>query len=137
MISGIDPKVDKMSNSVDFATLLAYLRRIPAIEPEFGTDSNQAGAWLVKFRIYFGHPGAWKAGMDLGYVVNWIAIADPLPPLFKPVSAPPDMNGNEPRELLWWLIECWTPSFTPGDLAQSLEVSLFDYPGAAPDSPGE
>jgi|SRR5580765_369726 len=119
-----------MSSPVDFAPLLAYLRRIPAIDPiaHDGTDSNQEGAWLVKFRIDIGHPGAWKAVMDLGYAVNWISIADPLPTVFKPVSAPPDMNGNEPRELLWWLIQCWTPSFTPGDLAHALEVSLFDYP---------
>jgi hypothetical protein len=48
--------------------------------------------------------------------------------VFKPVSAPPDMNGDEPEELLWWLIECWTPEFTPADLTEALEGNLFRYP---------
>ena len=69
--------------------------------------------------------------MDLGYVVNWISLANPLPTEFKPVSPPPDMNGDDPRELLRWLIQCWTPEFTPGDLARALDVSLFGYPSAA------
>jgi hypothetical protein len=115
---------------VDFTSLLSFLRRIPAIDPiePSGTDSNVQGAWLVKFRIDTNHPDAWKTVMDLGYVVNWIALATPLPTIFKPVSSPPDMNGDNPGELLWWLIESWTPSFTPSDLAHALETSLFRYP---------
>ena len=121
-----------MSNPVDFGPLLAYLRRIPAVDHDFGTDSNDKGEWLVKFRIDISHPDAWKTVMDLGYVVNWIALANPLPTVFKPVSAPPDMNGDEPSELLRWLILCREPEFTPSELAHALEVSLFRYPPTAP-----
>ena len=120
---------------VDFAPLLAFLGRIPAIKPikpDVGPASNSDGAWLVKFQIDITHPTAWATVMDLGYVVNWVSLANPLPTVFKPVSAPPDMNGDEPKELLWWLIECWTPEFTPADLTEALESNLFRYPKGGP-----
>ena len=120
-----------MAKKVDFAPLLAYLGRVPAIrpiKPDVGPASNEDGAWLVKFQIDITHPGAWSTVMDLGYVANWISVADPLPTVFKPVSAPPDMNGDDPANLLWWVIECWTPEFTPSDLAKALESNLFRYP---------
>lgn len=37
------------------------------------------------------------------------------------------MNGNDPRELLAWVIECRTPQFTPKECAETLDVSLFEY----------
>lgn len=107
--------------------LVAYFRRIPAIGPEIGCGMREDGAWWVKFHIDVTHPGAWKAVMDLGYVLNWLSLADSLPTVFKPVSPPPDMNGNDPQFLLWWVVECVQPSFTPAECAHALDVSLFDY----------
>jgi hypothetical protein len=117
-----------MSSPVDFEPLLTFLQRIPAIGNKIGTGVRDDGTWLIKFQIDTKHPGAWKAVMDLGYVLNWLALADPLPTIFKPVSPPPDMNGNDPTELLMWLVECPKSSFTPTQCAHALDVSLFDYP---------
>jgi hypothetical protein len=116
-----------MEHAAEFEPLLAYLRRIPAIRPRFGSGRTDDGMWWVKFAIDLDHPGAWKAVMDLGYVLNWLSLAQPLPTVFRPVSPPPDMNGNDPRELLAWVIECRTPQFTPKECAETLDVSLFDY----------
>src|SRR5262245_21651590 len=84
---------EAVGKQVDFAPLLAFLGRVPAIrsiDPEVGPASNDDGAWLVKFQIDITHPAAWMTVMDLGYVANWISIADRLPTVFKPVSVPPD-----------------------------------------------
>lgn len=116
-----------MEHASELESLLAYLRRIPAIVPRFGTGGTEDG-WWVKFVINVDHPGAWKAVMDLAYVLNWLSLAQPLPTVFRPVSPPPDINGNEPRELLGWVIECHKPEFTPKLCAEALETNLFDYP---------
>lgn len=127
-----------MPHSVDFTDLLEYLSRIPAISPinsSIGPASNAERGWLIKFRIDIAHPEAWATVMDLGYVVNWISVANPLPTRFIPVSAPPDMNGDDPATLLWWIIECWTPEFTPSDIAKAMRTNLVRYaePGELPD----
>jgi hypothetical protein len=128
-----------LGKPVDFTPLLAFLARVPAIKPikaDLGPASNDDGAWLVKFQIDIAHPAAWATVMDLGYVANWLSLNDRLPTVFKPVSVPPDMNGDDPAYLLWWLVECWTPEFTPADLTAALEGNLFRYSPAkgAPDA---
>ncbi|MFO0952711.1 MAG: hypothetical protein U0835_16495 [Isosphaeraceae bacterium] len=129
-----------MRKPVEFTPLLAFLARVPAIRPimpDLGPASNDDGAWLIKFQIDIAHPAAWATVMDLGYVVNWLSVHDRLPTVFKPVSVPPDMNGDAPADLLWWLIECWTPEFSPADLAAALEGNLCRYPGPVSASEAE
>lgn len=105
-----------------FATLEAYLRRIPSIDGAMGKGSNEHG-WWVKFSIDIGSPIAWHTVQELGHVLNYLSINERLPTRFQPVSPPPYLNGG-PDDFLSWVIECDDLDFRPGTVAKWLEGRL-------------
>lgn len=111
-----------------FAELLAYLQRIPAVEvndtPSRGFGSGvEDGIWWVKFSIRVDHPLSWHTVQELGHVLNYLSVTEPLPTLFKPVSPPPYMNGG-PEHYLSWVIECHEDKMSPSTVAEWLEGRL-------------
>ena len=116
-----------MSATRDFAKLLAFLARLPAISLPAGQDSIGRGSfddgnWWVKFSLDTDHPLAWRHVQELGHVLNLVSINEPLPTVFKPVSPPAYLNGGV--EFLSWVIESTDPSFTPDDCEEWLEGRL-------------
>ena len=107
----------------NFESLLSFLQKLPAIENEpIGSGNFENGNWWVKFRINTNHELAWRHIQELGHVLNYISINEPLPTAFMPVSPPPYMNGGE--EFLSWVIESKEPDFTPDLCAEWLEGRL-------------
>ena len=109
--------------------LLAFLERLPAMGLPAGRKSIGAGAaedgrWWVKFRLDTSHPLAWRVVQELGHVLNYVSLEEPLPTVFKPVSPPPYMNGG--LEFLSWVIEGTDARFTPADCARWLQGRLPD-----------
>jgi hypothetical protein len=108
-----------------FHALLAFLARIPAIETNtpvhggFGSGLFENGCWWVKLTIRIEHQLAWSTVQELGYVLNYLSLDEPLPTVFKPVSPPPYLNGGP--EFLSWVIESKLPDFTPDLAAKWLE----------------
>ncbi len=93
-----------MPESNDLEPLVAFLRRVPALDAGIGSDVSSSGGWWVKFAIDIEHPLAWHVVQEFGHVLNQLSIDEPLPTVLKPVSPPPYMNGG-PREFLSWVIE--------------------------------
>ena len=112
-----------------FEPLLALLERLPAIRLPAGRQSIGRGAaedgrWWVKFSLDTSHPLAWRAVQELGHVLNYVSLEEPLPTVFKPVSPPPYMNGGV--EFLSWVIEATDARFTPELCAKWLQGRLPD-----------
>jgi hypothetical protein len=57
---------------------------------------------------------------ELGFVLNYISLEEPLPTVFKPVSPPPYMNGG-PKDFLSWVIEPTGNYIDPAWIAEALE----------------
>jgi len=114
-----------MKHSKDFASLLAFLARVPGIQPVMGSGRADDGNWWVKFGIDIDHPLAWHVVQELGCVLNYISVDERLPTVFMPVSPAPYMNGG-PADFLSWVIESKDPAFSPADAAQWLEGRLPD-----------
>ena len=112
-----------MEHSPQFQPLIDYLVRVPAVgQPNiFGSGEFEDGWWL-KFAIDIGHPLAWNVVQELGHVLNYLSVEEPLPTVFKPVSPPPYMNGG-PRDYLSWVIEA-PSSMSPEVVAKWLEGRL-------------
>jgi hypothetical protein len=109
-----------------FTKLVDFLARIPAIEsndtPSRGVGSGESDAgWWVKFQIDVDHDLAWNTVQEMGHVLNYLAVDERLPTVFKPVSPPPYMNGG-PDEYLSWVIE--GADMPPGTVATWLEERL-------------
>lgn len=110
-----------------FENLLSFVEKMPAIDLPAGRKSIgfgefEDGNWWIKFKINTGHDLAWRHVQELGFVLNYVSIEEPLPTVFKPVSPPPYLNGGE--EFLFWIIESKEPSFTPDHCAEWLEGRL-------------
>ena len=114
---------DDSKDAAEFAGLLAYLRRVPAIEPSIGTGYSDGGRWWVKFAIDIQHPLAWRVVQEFGHVLNYMSIEEKLPTVFMPVSPPPYLNGG-PHDYLSWLIESRTVDFKPDACAEWLDGRL-------------
>lgn len=109
-----------------FTKLVDFLARIPAIEsndtPSRGIGSGESDAgWWVKFQIDVDHDLAWNTVQEMGHVLNYLAVDERLPTVFKPVSPPPYINGG-PDEYLSWVIE--GADMPPGTVATWLEERL-------------
>lgn len=109
--------------SPSFAELTQYLERIPSVSGSIAHGCDEDGGWWVKFGINIEHPFAWHTVQELGHVLNYLSIEEPLPTLFKPVSPPPYMNGG-PDTFLSWVIECPVAAFQPKTCAEWLEGRL-------------
>ena len=106
-----------------FATLIDYLKKVPAIEGEIGHGADDQGNWWVKFSIDIHHELAWQVVQELGHVLNYVSLDERLPTVFYPVSPPPYMNGG-PADFLSWVIETRDPDFRPGTAQKWLEGRL-------------
>jgi hypothetical protein len=107
----------------DLEPLLAFLRRVPAIQRGAGSGVFDDGRWWVKFGIDIEHELAWRVVQELGHVLNYLSLNEQLPTVFKPVSPPPYANGG-PKDFLSWVIEATDTEFTPADCAEWLEGRL-------------
>jgi len=103
-------------------TLTNFLERIPAIQKPISSGAFD-GLWWVKFSINIKHDLAWNVVQELGHIVNYISVEEPLPTIFYPVSPPPYMNGG-PTEFLSWVIETKDKDFTPEMMKEWLEGRL-------------
>lgn len=112
-----------MADQSNTESLLAFLKRVPAVRESIGAGVDEDGNWWVKFVIDIGHPLAWNVVQELGHVLNYLSIDERLPTTFMPVSPPPYMNGG-PRDFLSWVIECRSADFTPASCAEWLEGRL-------------
>jgi hypothetical protein len=99
-----------------FSTLIAFLRRMPAIEKTMSYEANE-GKWWVKIQIQIHHPLAWHVVQEFGYVLNYLSLDERLGTTFYPVSPPPYLNGG-PSDYLSWIIENTQDGFT-ADLTKS------------------
>ena len=108
-----------MATPVEFAELLAFLKRVPAVDHRIGNGTFATNLWWVKFSIDIEHPLAWQVVQELGHVLNYLSIEEPLPTVFKPVSPPVYLNGG-PKDFLSWVIESTVESFTPAMCAEWL-----------------
>ena len=95
-----------MSVVPEFAPLLTFLRRVPALSPAIGSGSSTAGLWWVKFSIDIEHRLAWRVVQEFGHILNYVSTSERLPTIFKPVSPPPYMNGG-PKGFLSWAIDAY------------------------------
>ncbi len=113
-----------MQHHEDFHDLIAYLKRVPAIDKNiFGSGHYQNGNWWVKFSVDISHALAWSVVQELGHVLNYLSTNERLPTVFMPVSPPPSLNGG-PSEFLSWVIESSDPSFKPDLATEWLEDRL-------------
>jgi hypothetical protein len=118
-----------METPTSFEPLLAFLERLPAIRlpagrKSIGTGVAEDGRWWVKFRLDADDPLAWRVVQELGHVLNFVSLEEPLPTVFKPVSPPPYANGGV--EFLSWVIEATDARFTPENCAKWLSSRLPD-----------
>jgi len=75
--------------------LVTFLKKVPAVDPRFESGFFTNGCWRnMKFRIDIGHPLAWRVVQELGHILNFISLSEPLPTAFKPVSPPVYLNGG-------------------------------------------
>lgn len=112
-----------MNTSSSHESLLAFLKKIPGISPNIDYGVFESGLWWIKFRIDIDHPLAWNVVQELGQILNYISITEPLPCVFKPVSPPVYLNGG-PKDFLSWVIESTDISFTPDLCLEWLEGRL-------------
>jgi hypothetical protein len=106
-----------------FKSLADFLDSIPAIKVLSNGSDPDDGAWWIKLNIDIGASHAWNIVQELGHILNLLSVNDRLPTVFKPVSAPPYMNGG-PSDFLSWVIECPDPEFRPGTVQEWLEGRL-------------
>lgn len=108
----------------EFARLLAYLNRLPAMQQPIAYDKDKAsGNWWVKFSLDIRHPLAWNVVQELGFVLNYISLEERLPTVFMPVSPPPYLNGG-PAQFLSWVIQSQQPDMTPDLVEECLNGRL-------------
>ena len=101
-----------MTITLDFEPLIAFIRKIPGINPVIGSGVFENGLWWIKFKIDLTHPLAWRLVQEFGNILNSISITEQLASVFKPTSPPVYLNGG-PKEYLSWVIESTDISFTP------------------------
>lgn len=122
MTSSNNSKIDH-----NFEKVLNFLEQLPAIHLPAGHKSIgygilDCGNWWIKFSLDTDHSLAWRHVQELGFVLNYVSLEEPLPTTFRPVSPPPYMNGGV--DFLSWVIESTDPSFTPDLCAEWLEGRL-------------
>ena len=59
-----------------FQSLIAYLEKVPAIDPSLETGTNEEGYWWIKFQIDIHNDYAWNVVQELACVVNYLSIND-------------------------------------------------------------
>ncbi len=104
-------------------SLLAYMCKIPAVNPNIANGTYADKNWWVKFSLDIHNHLSWHVVQEIGHVLNYVSVEERLPTRFYPVSAPPYMNGG-PEDFLYWIIESTDPAFTPALALEWLEGRL-------------
>ncbi len=104
------------------AQLADFLRRVPSVTVLSQSPPSEP-QWWVKLQIDIHSPIAWHVVQELGFVLNYLSIDEPLPTVFRPVSPPPYLNGG-PEEFLSWVVEARIPFLNAGAIAAFLEDRL-------------
>ena len=112
-----------MPTSSSHEALLAFLKKIPGIDPRMGYGTFENGLWWVQFKIDIHHPLAWRIVQEFGNILNYISATEQLASVFKPISPPVYLNGG-PKEYLSWVIESTFITFTPDICLEWLEGRL-------------
>ncbi len=114
----IDSKILKKGLPI----LVEFLDKIPSVKV-LSSGLTPDAYWWIKLDIDINHELAWEVVQELGYVLNYISLSEPLPTIFKPVSPPPYLNGNA-EEFLSWLIESTFNYIDPKWIKEVLEDRL-------------
>ena len=124
-LEGITPAIEYIDRSViekNIEYLVSYLNKIPSIDV-ISHEVSPDAYWWVKLDINLSHEFAWHTVQELGFVLNYISLQEPMPTIFKPVSPPPYLNGG-PHEYLSWVIESTYNYIDPKWVADTLEGRL-------------
>ena len=124
-LEGITPPVEYIDKSIlkkGLPKLVDYLNRIPSVSV-MSCKVTKDAFWWIKLEIDICNDYSWHAVQELGFVLNHISIAEPMPTIFKPVSPPPYMNGG-PEEFLSWIIESTFNYIDPNWVKETLESRL-------------
>ena len=114
--------IDSKKIETNLPKLVDYLNRIPGVRV-ISQDITSDAYWWVKLDIDIENSLSWNVVQELGFVLNYISLQEPMPTVFKPVSPPPYMNGG-PDEFLSWVIESTFNYIDPGWVAETLEGRL-------------
>lgn len=114
--------IDRSILEKNIDKLITYINRIPGTKV-ISHDVTPDAYWWVKLNIDINHKLAWNVVQELGFVLNYISIQEPMPTVFKPVSPPPYINGG-PEEFLSWAIESTFNYIDPGWVADIIEGRL-------------
>ncbi len=114
----IDSKILKKGLPI----LVQFLNKIPSVEV-ISSDLTLDAYWWIKLNIDISHKLSWEVVQELGFVLNYISLSEPLPTVFKPVSPPPYLNGRA-EEFLSWVIESTFNYIDPKWIKEVLEERL-------------
>ena len=112
-----------MTDTLDFEPLIAFIRKIPRIDPVISSGAFENDLWWIKFKIDIAHPLAWHIVQEFGNILNYISVTERLASIFKPISPPAYLNGG-PKDYLSWIIESTAVTFTPNICLEWLEGRL-------------
>lgn len=101
--------------------LVTYLNRLPGTQASAGRFTKEG--WHVSLSIDIHHPLAWNVVQELGFFCNSPSIGQGSGLEFFPISPPPYLNGG-PREFLSWILSYTGSSFSPSEVAKSIEGVL-------------
>lgn len=102
--------------------LVDFLNKIPSVEV-ISNDLTPDAYWWIKLNIDINNKISWNIVQELGFVLNYISIQEPLPTIFKPVSPPPYLNGDA-EECLSWVIESTFNYIDPKWIKEMIEGRL-------------
>jgi len=112
--------IKKLKNGLPI--LVDFLNKIPSVEV-IASDITADAYWWIKLNIDINHKTAWTVVQELGFVLNYISVQEPLPTIFKPVSPPPYLNGGA-KEFLSWIIEATFNYIDPKWVKEMIESRL-------------
>lgn len=124
-LEGVTPPsefIDKNKLDSGLPVLVSYLNQIPGVSVISSQVSGDA-YWWVKLNIDIKNKYSWNVVQELGFVLNYISLNEPMPTVFKPVSPPPYMNGG-PEDYLSWVIESTFNYIDPKWVKETLEGRL-------------
>lgn len=114
--------IDKSSLVNGLPVLVNYLESIPGVSI-LSSEVTSDCYWWVKLDIELENKYSWHVVQELGFVLNYISLEEPMPTVFKPVSPPPYMNGG-PNKCLSWVIESTFNYIDPVWVKETLEGRL-------------
>lgn len=114
--------IDKVNIERNLGKLVSFLNLIPSVSV-ISNDVTRDAYWWIKLEIDIEHKLAWRVVQELGFVLNYISLQEPLPTVFKPVSPPPYLNGG-PDEFLTWVVESTFNYIDPIWIVETLEGRL-------------